>query len=304
MSFGKRLREARTARALTQEALGKALGLVPQTISKWERDECLPDASLLLRVADALQVPLDWLFERVEGSWEEAEEALLRWFGSLTPAKRTEGMEKLLDWVVRFLVGGRDEPEDGLRTARPMNTEEDHLAILLLNRGLLIRSTGHRQPLFAYFRESEEGWGALLKDPEELQPLWEALGDEEIRRSLLRCLRETAAPHERQDFISAFSLQRPEETLSRLEGLQLLTRRRADIDGAEAELLQFSPDPKLLALLLLGEALFGEGNWRSYSYVCDSSRIAPPLIRPEPGKAASLPEGLLIQMGLGFRPDN
>ena len=39
---------------LTQEQFASGLGLSPQTISKWEREECYPDITFLPTLADTL----------------------------------------------------------------------------------------------------------------------------------------------------------------------------------------------------------------------------------------------------------
>ena len=76
MNLGIQIKEARTTLGLTQEALAEGLGIAPQTVSKWERGESLPDAALLPGLADALHMSLDRLFERKAGSWEDAVAAL------------------------------------------------------------------------------------------------------------------------------------------------------------------------------------------------------------------------------------
>ena len=61
MSLGENIRKNRLALGLTQEALGEKLGMAAQTVSKWERDESLPDASALPKLADTLGTTIDTL---------------------------------------------------------------------------------------------------------------------------------------------------------------------------------------------------------------------------------------------------
>ena len=44
----------RSENRLTQEQFASGLGLSPQTISKWEREECYPDITFLPILADVL----------------------------------------------------------------------------------------------------------------------------------------------------------------------------------------------------------------------------------------------------------
>ena len=70
MTTGERIAAARRRiDRLTQEKLAEWLGVSPQAVSSWERDECLPDTKNLTALADALDVPLDPLL-REKPDWE------------------------------------------------------------------------------------------------------------------------------------------------------------------------------------------------------------------------------------------
>lgn len=301
MSFGSRLREARTALGLTQEALGNALGLVSQTISKWERDECMPDAALLSALADTLQVSLDRLFERETGSRADAEAALARWLRPLKGEERRLALESLLDFTFHFLNGRGDEdvsgpyPFDG-----PDYSREDAMFTLLLDRGMLLYSTGRQLPLFCCLGETAEGWGVLPEETEAQAALWEALGDRETRRTILRAFREDPASweYERAALIAEYDLHSPEETLARLARLRALHRQGAAVDGTETELFRLSPSLQLLALLLIGRALFPAQPWRGFSEGWTAGRMGkPPLGRKEGPSLPAEAADKLIRIG-------
>ena len=88
MEMGKEIRRLRTDRGLTQEALAAALNVSPQTVSKWECGNSVPDVQLLPEIAVFFGVTIDQLFamtpeqrmERIEnhiyssGVLSEAEE--------------------------------------------------------------------------------------------------------------------------------------------------------------------------------------------------------------------------------------
>ena len=69
MTTGERIMKARKNRNLTQEKLAENLGVSPQAVSSWERDEYLPDTKNLTALADALDVTLDSLL-REDNGWE------------------------------------------------------------------------------------------------------------------------------------------------------------------------------------------------------------------------------------------
>ncbi len=70
MTTGERIEAARRRiDKLSQEKLAERLGVSPQAVSSWERDECLPDTKNLVALADALEVTLDSLL-RDGRDWE------------------------------------------------------------------------------------------------------------------------------------------------------------------------------------------------------------------------------------------
>ena len=69
MTTGERIAKARKRRGLTQERMAELLGVSPQAVSSWERDEYLPDTKNLVALADLLDVTLDSLL-REDNGWE------------------------------------------------------------------------------------------------------------------------------------------------------------------------------------------------------------------------------------------
>ena len=56
--FPENLKAYRKAKGLTQEELAIRLHVVRQTVSKWEKGLSVPDADLLLRLSEVLEVPV------------------------------------------------------------------------------------------------------------------------------------------------------------------------------------------------------------------------------------------------------
>lgn len=61
--FGKRLKELRIERKLSQQKLGENLGFCNQTISFWESGSREPDLDTLLKIAHYFEVSLEDLLE-------------------------------------------------------------------------------------------------------------------------------------------------------------------------------------------------------------------------------------------------
>jgi transcriptional regulator with XRE-family HTH domain len=61
--FGKRLKELRLEKCLSQRALGEIFNVCNQTVSFWETGSREPDFDALLEIAHYFEVPLEYLLE-------------------------------------------------------------------------------------------------------------------------------------------------------------------------------------------------------------------------------------------------
>ncbi|MEY8316006.1 helix-turn-helix transcriptional regulator [Oscillospiraceae bacterium 50-58] len=62
--FGKKLREVRMARGLTQPKLAEAVGLALRSYQCYEQGTREPSLQMLVKLADVLEVPTDYLLCR------------------------------------------------------------------------------------------------------------------------------------------------------------------------------------------------------------------------------------------------
>ena len=61
--FGKKLKELRTEKGISQRELGECLGFCNQTISFWENGSREPDLDTLLKISRFFEVSLEELLE-------------------------------------------------------------------------------------------------------------------------------------------------------------------------------------------------------------------------------------------------
>lgn len=59
--FSENLKQARQKKGISQQELASRLHVVRQTVSKWERGLSIPDADLLVRLAEILDIPVSVL---------------------------------------------------------------------------------------------------------------------------------------------------------------------------------------------------------------------------------------------------
>jgi len=63
MTFGEKLQRLRSREGLSQDRLAELLGVTRQAISKWERDETMPEAEKIVRISDCFGVTTDYLLK-------------------------------------------------------------------------------------------------------------------------------------------------------------------------------------------------------------------------------------------------
>lgn len=61
ISFGKRLTEVRKDKKMSQDEMGKLVGVHGAVIGRYERDEVKPSIEMATQLAEALEVSLDYL---------------------------------------------------------------------------------------------------------------------------------------------------------------------------------------------------------------------------------------------------
>lgn len=62
--FAIRLKELRTEKQLTQKELAEAVECNQSMIARWEKDECEPTATAIIKIADYFNVCTDYLLGR------------------------------------------------------------------------------------------------------------------------------------------------------------------------------------------------------------------------------------------------
>jgi transcriptional regulator with XRE-family HTH domain len=135
--IGERIKEARTALKLSQEGLGKRLGVTREAVSQWERGDAQPTPGRVVEIALALNcshywlvtgkglrddpaVPsggdLDFLLARVRPSIRAEVVATVRRLAEKDP-------ETVLEWMARASMTA-DERENTTTRALPLRLRE------------------------------------------------------------------------------------------------------------------------------------------------------------------------------------
>lgn len=70
---GRRVREARVAKGMSQTDLGDQLSVSFQQVQKYEKGTNRIGASRLLQTAQALNVPVEYFFDGIDGGYDDRE---------------------------------------------------------------------------------------------------------------------------------------------------------------------------------------------------------------------------------------
>ena len=181
--LGEQIAKYRKAAGLTQEELGRAVGVSTQAVSRWECGGA-PDVTLLPAIADRLHVTVDALFGRESGPAKDISNDLIQWLRSIPEKERICGLARLLWEAAIYGVCddlGFNIPSIGF----PENAEAD-MPVAGANRVLLRTVTADENgyivgvgaedyAYFGVFPEPEDGYERHLADDGEYRKLFGAL---------------------------------------------------------------------------------------------------------------------------------
>ncbi|MDE7261109.1 MAG: helix-turn-helix domain-containing protein [Oscillospiraceae bacterium] len=180
--LGEQIAKFRKAIGLTQEDLGRAVGISAQAVSRWECGGA-PDVTLLPAVADALGVSVDALFGREAGEKINIEDAVRRWLLTIPQGQRVDRLCRLIWSAAGPAMSGK--PEDQLdiscyearcETENPENGERWlRRTRIMMEDGTILGVRANEMSFAAVFPEPEAGWEQFLADNAHYRRLFEVL---------------------------------------------------------------------------------------------------------------------------------
>ena len=101
MTFGEKLQSLRQKAGLSQDALAEKLHVSRQAVSRWERDETMPETEKVVLIADLFGVTTDYLLRKETTKKQAARpagEQKKDWIDKLAYIAKTKGY--LAGWVL------------------------------------------------------------------------------------------------------------------------------------------------------------------------------------------------------------
>lgn len=173
----------RKAAHLTQEELGRAVGVSTQAVSRWERGGA-PDVTLLPAIADALHVTVDALFGREESKLEEMPQQFIRWLSSLPDEDRLHRFFELIAGTFPHLAPMDSAISDILKRMAAVlpscyTTDGTWLRSgLFMDRGMSMGVFSWDFPLYLLLPEPPQGYASQFAPVEDYRTLFSVLGRE------------------------------------------------------------------------------------------------------------------------------
>ena len=269
----------RRERGLTQEQLGRMLGVSAQAVSKWEKGGA-PDVELLPLLAEKLGVTIDGLFGLDGAKQLDVGEALGRWLRSLPERERMGRLCRLVwDQISCFLPKGLDVPK--MEYPKSCRTTVEGKAQIMYTEirgggGLLVDVHAEDMAFVTLWPEPPQGYAAFFAPVDKYRKLFAVLAKP-------CCLELLDSLYWRKSYYfvppviarqSGLPLETVTALLEELEGLEILWSMKLELEEGEVKAYKLA-EPLTLVPFLLSAQGFMETSC-NYMYFYDDE---DPLLR-------------------------
>ena len=178
--IGEYIKKFRAKKGMTQEELGRIVGVTTQAVSKWERGG-VPDAELLPYIADALGVSVDMLFGRK--SVQSIEDMALE---EILLAERKEGFKKAFQILWSMSMGlsklGSVKESFSFNALDSLKNNDGYhyYSRLSFDEGMVDAKLDADNRYFFIMPEPYEGYAKMFENIDELAETLSLFGNKDI----------------------------------------------------------------------------------------------------------------------------
>ncbi len=263
MSLSENIKTYRIRKNMTQENLAQLLGVSSQAVSKWETTDTYPDGTLLVPLANVLEVSLDKLFDNQQVYFDDVSQKIVKLVKE-EPNEKQFDLVRLLGWQMQKGVF-RCHAEDNYSREELSWQNQSFCKSSYVTNDFGFTQISHGQaPFFSVFPEPECGWGEVLGDGELARKVFECLASRETMKAVLYLYQKG----DRYLFEAEVLVQECEiaeekliTVMEQLQYLGIVTMNKVVIDNQEYCLYYSYPTHKLLALFLFAHEVKYEGGY-------------------------------------------
>lgn len=182
--IGEQIKKFRNQKGITQEELGRLVGVTAQAVSKWERGG-VPDAELIPDIANALGVSTDTLFGRknIQCIEDMALEEILS-------VDREQGFKKAFQILWAMSIGlsklGSVKESFSFNSIENMKNNDGYhyYSRLTFDEGLIDAKLDIDNRYFFIMLEPDEGYSKMFENADELAETMSLFGNKDILKIL------------------------------------------------------------------------------------------------------------------------
>lgn len=185
--IGKNIKDFRKAAGITQEELGRMIGVTTQAVSKWECGGT-PDAELLPAIANNLGVSIDALFGKTEEVKQDLEQLISY---ELIHTSEEERFKKAfgLCWAIELSLTGVEAINDSILKQGIFNTDDDasheYYSKILVNYGITDMKISKNGQYFFIMPQPADGFKTSLGEISEYADTFKLLSDERVLKIIM-----------------------------------------------------------------------------------------------------------------------
>lgn len=258
-NIGEVICSLRKQKGITQEELGRNIGVSTQAVSKWECGG-VPDTELIPKIADYFEVSIDSLFGRNINSYSDADIAVAKKIASYKPEDRFDEIFKL-GWIFQNALFGQTDgitPIDEIRQGNPNN---EVFSQNLNDNGFTLMHINHNAPYYFVMPETGNNSQYLLSNTDYVS-LFKILGDEDYLKSILYLYQRENKSFTPKLLFKTFNIteDKAKEILLKLKDFGMIGVSEIELDDEMQTIYSFAPNPAFIALLIFSKEIINKPN--------------------------------------------
>ena len=280
--IGEQILKYRKQLGMTQEELGRSVGVSTQAVSRWECGGT-PDVTLIPAIADSLHVTIGSLFGRDSGEIVNPDDTVGRWLRTLPEHQRLQSLCHMVWRSISYLIGSEANLNFDYSESCNAGDQFGHSAIYATqyvdDHGFLVGVGADDLAFMSVFPEPEGGFGAFLSDAEQFSQFFSLLSDPVCLSSLLLFYGKDAAKAYSATYIAKHlnaELSQVSSALVKLEAAGFLHSQQIELEEHAIQAYCLNVSCAFPAMLYYAELVIKHG-----VYFVNVKKRTSPLLRNE-----------------------